>query len=101
MSIILGWWLRWVPMALDPLVLFPMCFHHVSHEKHRNQRTFPLLPPHPPIDISLQVLPSLVKLFGSADRGIRVALLQNLETFAAALAPNVVDEQVWFMHHMK
>ena len=41
----------------------------------------------------VQVLPSLVKLFSSSDRAIRIALLQNMETFASAIDPTLVDEQ--------
>ncbi|CAI5467360.1 unnamed protein product, partial [Closterium sp. Yama58-4] len=46
-------------------------------------------------EFNAKVLPTLVKLFGSSDRAIRVALLQNLDSFGAQIAPNVVEEQVF------
>jgi hypothetical protein len=41
-----------------------------------------------------QVLPTVVKLFASSDRAIRVSLLQNIENFGAGLSTQIVDEQV-------
>ena len=41
-----------------------------------------------------QVLPTVVKLFASTDRAIRVGLLQHIDTFGAGLSSQVVDEQV-------
>lgn len=41
-----------------------------------------------------QVLPTVVKLFASTDRAIRVGLLQHIDSFGAGLSTQVVDEQV-------
>ncbi|GJP35473.1 hypothetical protein CLOM_g19990 [Closterium sp. NIES-68] len=46
-------------------------------------------------EFNAKVLPTLVKLFGSSDRAIRVSLLQHLDSFGAQLAPSVVEEQVF------
>lgn len=42
----------------------------------------------------LQVLPTLVKLFGSNDRAIRVSLLQHIDQFGDSLSSQIADEQV-------
>ncbi len=42
----------------------------------------------------LQVLPTVIKLFASSDRAIRVGLLQHIESFGGGLSTQVVDEQV-------
>ena len=41
-----------------------------------------------------QVLPTIVKLFASNDRAIRVSLLQHIDQFGESLASQTVDEQV-------
>lgn len=41
-----------------------------------------------------QVLPTVVKMFASTDRAIRVGLLQHIDTFGSGLSSQVVDEQV-------
>lgn len=43
----------------------------------------------------LQVLPTVVKLFASSDRAIRVGLLQHIDSFGGGLSTQVVDEQVF------
>jgi SCY1-like protein 1 len=43
----------------------------------------------------LQVLPTVIKLFASSDRAIRVGLLQHIESFGGGLSTQVVDEQVF------
>ena len=42
----------------------------------------------------LQVLPTIVKLFASNDRAIRVGLLQHIDQYGESLSAQVVDEQV-------
>lgn len=42
----------------------------------------------------LQVLPTIVKLFASNDRAIRVGLLQHVDQFGESLTSQIVDEQV-------
>jgi len=42
----------------------------------------------------LQVLPTIVKLFSSNDRAIRVSLLQHIDQYGESLSAQVVDEQV-------
>lgn len=42
----------------------------------------------------LQVLPTIVKLFASNDRAIRVALLQHIDQYGESFSAQVVDEQV-------
>ncbi|GAB2270189.1 hypothetical protein Dimus_005093 [Dionaea muscipula] len=49
----------------------------------------------PPEEFSLKVLPTVVKLFASNDRAIRVALLQHIDQFGDSLSAQVVDEQVY------
>ncbi|OMO63639.1 Cytochrome P450 [Corchorus capsularis] len=46
-------------------------------------------------EFSLKVLPTIVKLFASNDRAIRVALLQHIDQFGESLAAQIVDEQVY------
>ncbi|CAI9772158.1 unnamed protein product [Fraxinus pennsylvanica] len=46
-------------------------------------------------DFSLKVLPTVVKLFASNDRAIRVGLLQHIDQFGESLSSQVVDEQVY------
>jgi SCY1-like protein 1 len=41
-----------------------------------------------------QVLPTIVKLFASNDRAIRVSLLQHIDQFGESLTAQTVDEQV-------
>ncbi|GBG89859.1 hypothetical protein CBR_g49707 [Chara braunii] len=48
-----------------------------------------------PEDFKVKVIPTITKLFSSQDRAIRIGLLQHMDTFAPALAANVVDEQVF------
>jgi len=44
------------------------------------------------------VLPTLVKLFSSNDRGIRVGLLQHIDQYGESLSAQVVDEQVRYQN---
>jgi len=37
---------------------------------------------------------SLVKLFASPDRAIRVALLQHIDSFGTAISPTQIEDQV-------
>ncbi|XP_054781682.1 uncharacterized protein LOC129288891 isoform X2 [Prosopis cineraria] len=46
-------------------------------------------------EFSVKVLPTIVKLFASNDRAIRVALLQHIDQFGESLSAQVVDEQVY------
>ncbi|KAL2455390.1 Protein kinase family protein with ARM repeat domain [Forsythia ovata] len=46
-------------------------------------------------DFSLKVLPTVVKLFASNDRAIRVGLLQHIDQYGESLSSQVVDEQVY------
>lgn len=46
----------------------------------------PLLP--------VQLLPTIVKLFASNDRAIRVGLLQHIDQFGESFSAQIVDEQV-------
>ncbi|CAA2957875.1 probable inactive serine threonine- kinase scy1 isoform X1 [Olea europaea subsp. europaea] len=46
-------------------------------------------------DFSLKVLPTVVKLFASSDRAIRVGLLHHIDQFGESLSSQVVDEQVY------
>lgn len=48
----------------------------------------------------LQVLPTIVKLFASNDRAIRVGLLQHIDQFGESLSTQIVDEQVCIFHHV-
>ncbi|XP_031373956.1 probable inactive serine/threonine-protein kinase scy1 [Punica granatum] len=49
----------------------------------------------PPEDFSAKVLPTIVKLFASNDRAIRVGLLQHIDQYGESLSAHVVDEQVY------
>ncbi|XP_024030971.1 probable inactive serine/threonine-protein kinase scy1 isoform X1 [Morus notabilis] len=46
-------------------------------------------------EFSIKVLPTVVKLFASNDRAIRVGLLQHIDQFGEALSAQAVDEQVY------
>lgn len=46
-------------------------------------------------EFSVKILPTIVKLFASNDRAIRVALLQHLDQFGESLSAQIVDEQVF------
>ncbi|KDP21639.1 hypothetical protein JCGZ_03310 [Jatropha curcas] len=46
-------------------------------------------------EFNVKVLPTLVKLFASNDRAIRVSLLQHIDQFGESLSSQVVDEQVY------
>ncbi|XP_027933953.1 N-terminal kinase-like protein isoform X1 [Vigna unguiculata] len=46
-------------------------------------------------EFCVKVLPTLVKLFSSNDRGIRVGLLQHIDQYGESLSAQVVDEQVY------
>ncbi|KAK4282976.1 hypothetical protein QN277_014284 [Acacia crassicarpa] len=46
-------------------------------------------------EFSVKVLPTIVKLFASNDRAIRVALLQHIDQFGESLSAQAVDEQVY------
>ncbi|KAG6737703.1 hypothetical protein POTOM_059231 [Populus tomentosa] len=46
-------------------------------------------------EFSVKVLPTIVKLFSSNDRAIRVSLLQHIDQFGDSLSTQVVDEQVY------
>ncbi|KAI5555073.1 hypothetical protein BDE02_19G056500 [Populus trichocarpa] len=46
-------------------------------------------------EFSVKVLPTIVKLFSSNDRAIRVSLLQHIDQFGDSLSAQVVDEQVY------
>ncbi|KAL5724948.1 hypothetical protein ACHQM5_008148 [Ranunculus cassubicifolius] len=46
-------------------------------------------------EFSVKVLPTIVKLFASNDRAIRVGLLQHIDQFGESLSNQVVDEQVY------
>ncbi|KAK9070464.1 hypothetical protein SSX86_010866 [Deinandra increscens subsp. villosa] len=48
-----------------------------------------------PEEFNIKVLPTLVKLFASNDRAIRVGLLQHIDQYGEAFTPQVVDEQVY------
>lgn len=41
-----------------------------------------------------QVMPTVVKLFASQDRALRVQLLQNMEFFVEHMDADVLDQQV-------
>lgn len=49
----------------------------------------------PAEEFSIKVLPTIVKLFSSNDRAIRVALLQHVDQYGESLSAQVVDEQVY------
>ncbi|KAK7281939.1 hypothetical protein RIF29_10337 [Crotalaria pallida] len=42
-----------------------------------------------------RVLPTIVKLFASNDRAIRVGLLQHIDQYGESLSAQMVDEQVY------
>lgn len=44
--------------------------------------------------VCFQVLPTIVKLFASNDRAIRVGLLQHIDQYGESLSAQIVDEQV-------
>ncbi|PIN15089.1 Protein kinase [Handroanthus impetiginosus] len=46
-------------------------------------------------EYSLKVLPTIVKLFASNDRAIRVGLLQHIDQYGESLSTQIVDEQVY------
>ncbi|KAH1055241.1 hypothetical protein J1N35_033306 [Gossypium stocksii] len=46
-------------------------------------------------EYTLKVLPTIIKLFASNDRAIRVALLQHIDQYGESLSAQVVDEQVY------
>ncbi|OIW13783.1 hypothetical protein TanjilG_31672 [Lupinus angustifolius] len=46
-------------------------------------------------EFRVKVLPSIVKLFASNDRAIRVGLLQHIDQYGESLSPQMVDEQVY------
>ncbi|KAJ6848265.1 putative inactive serine/threonine-protein kinase scy1 [Iris pallida] len=46
-------------------------------------------------DFSVKVLPTIIKLFASNDRAIRVGLLQHIDQFGESLTAQIVDEQVF------
>ncbi|QCE12495.1 probable inactive serine/threonine-protein kinase scy1 [Vigna unguiculata] len=46
-------------------------------------------------EFNIKVLPTIVKLFASNDRAIRVGLLQHIDQYGESLSPQVVDEQVY------
>jgi SCY1-like protein 1 len=41
------------------------------------------------------VTPTIVKLYNSTDKAVRVALLENLSKYAHHLPEKIVDEQVY------
>ncbi|XP_052200887.1 uncharacterized protein LOC127807239 [Diospyros lotus] len=48
-----------------------------------------------PEEFSSKVLPTIVKLFASNDRAIRVSLLQHIDQYGESLSSQIVDEQVY------
>ncbi|KAM0950562.1 putative protein kinase SCY1-SCYL1 family [Dioscorea sansibarensis] len=46
-------------------------------------------------EFNVKVLPTIVKLFASNDRAIRVGLLQHIDQFGESLTAQIVDEQVF------
>ncbi|XP_076916721.1 uncharacterized protein LOC143576539 isoform X1 [Bidens hawaiensis] len=46
-------------------------------------------------DFNKKVLPTIVKLFASNDRAIRVGLLQHIDQYGESFSAQVVDEQVY------
>ncbi|KAI3925154.1 hypothetical protein MKW98_009804 [Papaver atlanticum] len=48
-----------------------------------------------PEEFTAKILPTVVKLFASNDRAIRVGLLQHIDQFGESLSSQVVDEQVY------
>ncbi|XP_043816888.1 N-terminal kinase-like protein isoform X2 [Manihot esculenta] len=49
----------------------------------------------PAEEFNVKVLPTIVKLFASNDRAVRVSLLQHIDQFGESLSAQVVDEQVY------
>ncbi|GJN17333.1 hypothetical protein PR202_gb04391 [Eleusine coracana subsp. coracana] len=49
----------------------------------------------PSDQFSAKILPTIVKLFASNDRAIRVSLLQHIDQFGESLTAQTVDEQVF------
>ncbi|KAF3772535.1 N-terminal kinase-like protein [Nymphaea thermarum] len=67
-----------------------------SVEKDTFFRKLPNLAEQLPRQIVLKkVLPTIIKLFASNDRAIRVSLLQHIDQFGASFTAQVVDEQVY------
>ncbi|XP_022764867.1 probable inactive serine/threonine-protein kinase scy1 isoform X3 [Durio zibethinus] len=67
-----------------------------SVEKDTFFRKLPNLAEQLPRQIVLKkVLPTIVKLFASNDRAVRVALLQHIDQYGESLSAQVVDEQVY------
>ncbi|KAI4372883.1 hypothetical protein MLD38_011065 [Melastoma candidum] len=48
-----------------------------------------------PEEFNAKVLPTIVKLFASNDRAIRVGLLQHIDQFGESLSAHTVDEKVY------
>ncbi|EPS74262.1 hypothetical protein M569_00492, partial [Genlisea aurea] len=46
-------------------------------------------------EYSAKVLPTIVKLFASNDRAIRIGLLQQIDQYGESLSAQIVDEQVY------
>ncbi|KAL1340046.1 hypothetical protein HN51_028319 [Arachis hypogaea] len=46
-------------------------------------------------EFRVKVLPTIVKLYASNDRSIRVALLQHIDQYGESLSAQIVDEQVY------
>ncbi|KAK1271241.1 hypothetical protein QJS04_geneDACA005809 [Acorus gramineus] len=46
-------------------------------------------------EFDVKILPTIVKLFASNDRAIRVGLLQHIDQFGESLSSQIVDEQVF------
>ncbi|KAK6155995.1 hypothetical protein DH2020_010243 [Rehmannia glutinosa] len=46
-------------------------------------------------EYGVKVLPTIVKLFASNDRAIRVGLLQHIDQYGESLSAQIVDEQVY------
>ncbi|KAL4189988.1 hypothetical protein AMTRI_Chr08g168240 [Amborella trichopoda] len=46
-------------------------------------------------EFNVKVLPTIVKLFASNDRAIRVGLLQHIDQFGPSLSAQIIDEQVF------
>ncbi|CAL5195541.1 unnamed protein product [Lathyrus oleraceus] len=46
-------------------------------------------------EFRVKILPTIIKLFASNDRAVRVSLLQHIEQFGESLSAQAVDEQVY------
>ncbi|XP_031271289.1 probable inactive serine/threonine-protein kinase scy1 [Pistacia vera] len=46
-------------------------------------------------EFSVKVLPTIVKLYSSNDRAVRVGLLQHVDQYGESLSAQIVDEQVY------